>query len=238
MANGKFVAYYRVSTKMQGDSGLGLEGQMASVARYLNGGNWELVAEVVEIESGRKSNRPKLLEALKLCRIYKAKLVIAKLDRLSRSVKFISNLMDSKVSFTIADMPEANEMTINLLAAVAQGEAKAISDRTKAALAAARERRKASGAKTLGGLRSNSHEIHVLGNAHSVKVRQDKSVGDAYDLLPKIWEAKEKGAVTLRQIAAFFNEEHIPTPREGGKWSAVQVSRVLARIQPEQLQTA
>jgi DNA invertase Pin-like site-specific DNA recombinase len=224
MANGKFIAYYRVSTKMQGESGLGLDGQKADVMRFLNGGRWQLVQEVVEIESGKRNDRPKLAEALRLCRIYNAKLLIAKLDRLARNVHFISGLMESGVKFVAVDMPEATDMTIHILASVAQGEAKAISDRTRTALAAARER-----GTQLGGLRSNSAAIHALGNAHSVKVRQERAVKRAHDLIPAIEQAKADGAVTLRDIAAFLNEKGIPTPRETGQWSAVQVSRILTR---------
>ena len=222
MANGKFIAYYRVSTKMQGDSGLGLEGQKAAVTRFLNGGFWELVQEVVEIESGKRNDRPKLAEALRLCRIYNAKLLIAKLDRLSRNVFFISSLMESGVKFVAVDMPEATDMTIHILASVAQGEAKAISDRTRTALAAARER-----GTRLGGLRSNSATIHALGNEQSVKVRQKRAVKRAHDLLPAIEQAKADGAVTLREIATFLNAKGIPTPRETGEWTAVQVKRIL-----------
>lgn len=223
MANGKFVAYYRVSTKGQGDSGLGLEGQKAAVTRFLNGGKWSLVQEVVEVESGKRNDRPKLAEALRLCRVYNATLLIAKLDRLSRNVYFISSLMESGVKFVAVDMPEATDMTIHILASVAQGEAKAISDRTRTALAAARAR-----GTILGGLRRNSGTIHALGNAQSVKVRQQRAAKRANDLLPAIEQAQAEGASTLREIAAFLNAKGIPTPR-GGEWSAVQVKRVLDR---------
>ena len=139
--NGKFVAYYRVSTQKQGKSGLGLEAQRESVNSYLNGGKWSLVAEMVEIESGKKSsNRPKLAQALSLCRLHKAKLLVAKLDRLSGNVAFISALMESGVQFVAVDLPQANELTVHIMAAMAEYEAKAISARTKAALAAAKAR--------------------------------------------------------------------------------------------------
>ena len=222
MANGKFIAYYRVSTKGQGESGLGLEGQRAAVNRFLNGGNWKLVAEVTEIESGKKNDRPKLAEALRLCRVYNAKLLIAKLDRLARSVYFISSLMESGVRFVAVDMPEATDMTIHILASVAQGEAKAISDRTRVALAAAGER-----GVQLGGLRSNSGTIHVKGNAQSIRVRQERASKRATDLLPAIEQARAEGAISLREIAAFLNDKGVPTPRETGEWSAVQVKRIL-----------
>ena len=105
MAQGKFVAYYRVSTAKQGRSGLGLEAQQEAVRSYLNGGSWQLVAEVVEVESGKRNDRPKLAEALRLCRLHGATLIIAKLDRLARNVAFISNLMESGVEFTAVDFP-------------------------------------------------------------------------------------------------------------------------------------
>lgn len=224
MASGKFIAYYRVSTKGQGESGLGLDGQKAAVMQYLNGGRWSLVQEVEEIESGKRNDRPKLAEALRLCRIYNAKLLIAKLDRLARNVHFISSLMESGVRFVAVDMPEATDMTIHILASVAQGEAKAISDRTRTALAAAKKR-----GTVLGGLRRNSAKIHKLGNVKSAKVRQERALKRANDLLPAIDQARVEGAVTLRDIAAFLNEKGISTPRETGVWSAAQVKRVLDR---------
>src|SRR5215471_9744339 len=147
---GKFVAYYRVSTARQGRSGLGLEAQQAAVRAHLNGGRWKLVAEITEIETGKRADRPKLAEALKLCRIHGATLIIAKLDRLARNVAFISALMESDVEFEAVDFPQANRLTIHIMAAVAEHEAKMISERTKVALAAA----KARGTK-LGGVHKN-----------------------------------------------------------------------------------
>ena len=138
--SGKFVAYYRVSTQRQGRSGLGLEAQQTLVRDFLNGGDWRLVAEVTEVEIGKRNDRPKLAEALKLCRLHGAVLVIAKLDRLARNVAFISNLMESGVEFHAVDFPHANRLTVHILAAVAEHEAKMISERTKAALAAANRR--------------------------------------------------------------------------------------------------
>jgi DNA invertase Pin-like site-specific DNA recombinase len=137
---GRFVAYYRVSTARQGKSGLGLEAQQQAVREHLNGGRWTLVGEFVEVESGKRADRPKLAEAIKACRLRGAKLVIAKLDRLARNVAFISNLMESGVEFEAVDFPQANRLTIHIMAAMAEHEAKMISDRTKAALAAAKRR--------------------------------------------------------------------------------------------------
>jgi DNA invertase Pin-like site-specific DNA recombinase len=135
----KFVAYYRV-TQRQGRSGLGLDAQRKAVADHLNGGGWRIVAEFTEIESGKRSDRPKLAEALKACRVLGATLIIAKLDRLARNVHFISGLMESGVDFTAVDFPQANRLTVHILAAVAEHEAKLISERTKPALAAAKAR--------------------------------------------------------------------------------------------------
>ncbi len=138
--DGKFIAYYRVSTDHQGVNGNGMAAQRKAVEDYLNGGRWKLVAEFTEVESGKRSDRPELEKALTACRKHKAKLVIAKLDRLSRNVHFISGLMERKVDFVACDMPSANAFMINVYAAVAQEERRMISERTKAGLAAARER--------------------------------------------------------------------------------------------------
>ena len=137
---GKFVAYFRVSTDRQGKSGLGLEAQRKSVLDFLDGGRWSLVAEFTEVESGKRSDRPQLAKALDACRRQKAKLVIAKLDRLSRNLAFIATLMESGVEFVAVDNPHANKLTVHILAAVAQHEREMISERTKAALKAARAR--------------------------------------------------------------------------------------------------
>lgn len=223
MAEGKFVAYYRVSTARQGRSGLGLEAQKEAVRSHLNGGNWNLVAEVVEIESGKRSDRPKLAEALRLCRLHNATLIIAKLDRLARNVAFISNLMESGVEFVAVDFPQANRLTVHILAAVAEHEAKAISIRTKDALAAA----KARGVK-LGGDRGNLPAVAAQGRAVSLRARQEKANSRVADLSPIVAEIKAGGASSLREIARALNERSIPTTR-GGSWSAVQVSRLLEK---------
>src|SRR6476661_7555747 len=138
--DGKFIAYYRVSTDHQGMNGNGIAAQRKAVEDYLNGGSWKLVGEFTEVESGKRSDRPELEKALKACRKHRAKLVIAKLDRLSRNVHFISGLMERKVDFVACDMPSANAFMINVYAAVAQEERRMISDRTKAGLAAAKAR--------------------------------------------------------------------------------------------------
>jgi hypothetical protein len=128
---GKFVAYYRVSTDKQGQSGLGLDAQRQAVMTYLNGGPWKLIAEYTEVETGKRADRPELQKALAACRKHKAKLVIAKLDRLSRNLAFIATLMDSNVEFIAADNPHANRLTVHILAAVAEHERAAIRRRCR-----------------------------------------------------------------------------------------------------------
>src|SRR3954469_13848107 len=140
MADGKWISYLRVSTDRQGKSGLGIEAQRNGVAEYLNGGNWKLVKEFVEVESGRRTDRPMLAEAIKACRAYGAKLVIAKLDRLSRDAHFLLGLEKAGIDFVAADMPNANGLTVGIMAMVADEERRMISRRTKEALAAAKAR--------------------------------------------------------------------------------------------------
>ena len=220
MANGKFISYLRVSTARQGASGLGLEAQRAAVASYLNGGDWTLVQEVLEVESGKRNDRPALADALRLCRKHRATLVIAKLDRLARNVAFISNLMESGVEFVAVDMPQANRFVVHILAAVAEQEAEAISKRTRAALAAAKAR-----GTQLGGRRVSAERWAEI-RSDASKGRERKAEEWAAGLLPTIQGIQAAGAVSLRQIAAGLNERSIPTPR-GGEWSAIQVQRAL-----------
>jgi DNA invertase Pin-like site-specific DNA recombinase len=222
MAEGKWISYLRVSTDRQGKSGLGLEAQRASVTDFLNGGSWKLIKEFVEVESGKRADRPQLEAALAACRLHRAKLVIAKLDRLSRDAHFLLGLDKAGVDFVAADMPNANRLTVGIMAMVAEEERRMISARTKAALAAA----KARGTK-LGGNRGvkPTAKMRAL-SAAAVKQRADAR---ATDIGPTIKALQAAGATTLRSIAAGLNEQGIPTAR-GGRWSAVQVQRVLERI--------
>jgi DNA invertase Pin-like site-specific DNA recombinase len=222
-----YVAYYRVSTKKQGRSGLGLDAQKESVAVYLAGVKGKLIAEFVEVEHGtRKGNdRPELQAALAQCRVHGATLIIAKLDRLARNVAFTSNLMESSVEFVACDYPEANRLTIHIMAAMAEHEAEMISTRTKLALAAAKRK-----GTVLGGDRGNCQAIYRKGNKASAKVRSEQAQRFAADLVPVIAELRSQGAVSLRDIAAGLNQRGITTTR-GGEWSAVQVSRVLVSIE-------
>ena len=177
MAEGAFVAYYRVSTERQGRSGLGLAAQRKAVEDFLNGGNWRLVAEFTEIESGKQSERPALAKAFQACRLRRAKLVIAKLDRLSRDAHFLLGLEKAGADFVAADMPTANRLTVGIMAMVADEERRMISKRTKEALAAA----KARGVK-LGGNRG----VIISAEAREISrsTRQAASEARAADLAP------------------------------------------------------
>lgn len=214
---GKFVAYYRVSTKRQGDSGLGLDAQKLAVLNYLDGGRWDLLAEYTDVESGADDGRPELAKAIEHAKKAKATLVIAKLDRLSRKVSFVASLMDSGVRFVAVDNPSANELTINILAAVAQEERRLISQRTKAALAAAKKRGALLGNPRLG-------EARMLAQ----KARVDGSDRFAANLLPVIRQAQAAGCTSLRDVAKVLNARGIRT-RRGTEWTATAVSRILAR---------
>ena len=223
MAEGRFISYLRVSTKRQGRSGLGLEAQRDSVLGFLNGGRWKLITEFKEVESGKVNERPELQKALASCRIHRATLLIAKLDRLSRDAHFLLGLEKAGVDFIACDMPQANKFTVGIMALVAQQEREAISARTKAALAAAKRR----GVK-LGGDRGNILEIARKGREVSALTRCTEATKRAKDVLPIIEQARREGAISLRQIANYLNEHNIPTVRDG-QWSAVQVQRVLNR---------
>jgi DNA invertase Pin-like site-specific DNA recombinase len=212
----RFVAYYRVSTERQGRSGLGLEAQQAAVAGFING-DAELVASFTEVESGKRSDRPELAKALDACRRRKAKLVIAKLDRLSRNLAFIATLMESKVEFVAVDNPHANRLTVHILAAVAEHERAMISQRTKDALAAAKARGKRLGNPKL----ADAAKIGTTATKAGAKKF-------AANVLPLIREIQAGGIKTHAAIAAKLNERKVATAR-GGRWSHQQVGSVLGR---------
>lgn len=219
MATGKFIAYYRVSTQKQGQSGLGLEAQQQAVMSYLNGGQWDLVQEFTEVETGKGadalSKRPQLRAAIEAAKKQKATLIIAKLDRLARNVHFVSGLMESKVRFTACDMPEANELTIHIMAAFAEHEAKRIGQRTKDALAISKARGVVLGAAGAANLKPCLEE------------RQQAANDFAENLRGTIEGMKARG---LRQRAMVdeLNQVGIKTAR-GGSWSLIQLQRVMAR---------
>jgi len=220
--SGRFVAYYRVSTDRQGESGLGITGQKKAVADYLNDGPWTLGGEYVEVESGKRtSNRPQLKAAIQACRKYRATLLIAKLDRLSRNVAFIASLLDSNIKFVCCDMPEADKTFLQMLAVFAEWEREKISERTKAALAA-KAAALAKEGKKLGGPKAGRE-------AGAIGWKANKKAAD---------EFRAKGA-SLNDIATELNRCNIRTARaetyrrkSGGeypKWTATAVRRILNR---------
>ena len=224
MAKGNFVAYYRVSTAKQGESGLGLEAQQKAVRDYLDGGRWTIVAEFTEIESGSRSDRPELAKAFAACRARKATLVISKLDRLSRDAHFLLGLQKAGVRFVAVDMPEANEMVVGIMAVIAEGERRMISARTKAALQAAKAR-----GKVLGGFRG--YVPTREDNLASAAVLKATAQAFAADLAPIIAELRAQGVTSLNAIAKALTEQGVPTARGSSTWTAAGVSRVLKLIE-------
>ena len=212
MAEGKFISYLRVSTAAQGRSGLGIEAQRTSVDSYLNDGDWELVAEYVEVESGKKTDRVQLGKALRHAELTGATLIIAKLDRLSRDAAFLLRLQNEGVRFIAADM-----------ALVAQQESSAISIRTKEALAAA----KARGVKL--GNPNGARCLRGIGNTAAIKARQTKADCRASKVFAIIQEIQAEGITSKNAIAKALNTRAIQAPR-GGAWFAASVSRVMERM--------
>jgi DNA invertase Pin-like site-specific DNA recombinase len=231
--SGKFVAYYRVSTQRQGASGLGLAAQKHAVESYLNGGRWKLVGEYTEVESGRSDSRVQLQKAIASCRVYGATLVVAKMDRLSRSTLFLVTLRDSKVRFLAVDNPTANDMTVTILAAVAENESKAIGERTHAAMQAAKRR----------GVRfGNPNHFTTAARKKGPRVSAERRAAEARrhasDLRVEIEDLRNNGARSLRELAAGLNAKAIPTASSwqrrkattGTGWTAMGVKRLLDRI--------
>src|SRR6056297_2686053 len=208
----RFIAYYRVSTKRQGQSGLGLEAQQAAVEQYLGSFSSNLIKSFTETESGRKDDRPQLQAALMACRIHQARLVIAKLDRLARSASFLLNLRDAGVDFVCCDMPDANRLTVGILAMVAEDEAERISQRTTAALKAAKARGRKLGTSGPKNLRNRA-----LGSQRGNQVKSRKADQRAMELAPIIQRMVDEG-LSLRKMAGSLNAMQIPTAR-GGSWS-------------------
>lgn len=220
---GKFVSYLRVSTKRQGDSGLGLEAQQKAILDFMNGGAWELVGEFVEVESGkRQDNRPKLQEALQLAKATGARLLIAKLDRLSRNAAFLLSLRDAGVDFVCVDNPQATPLTIGILAVVAQDERERISARTKAALAAA----KARGVRL--GCPNGAAHLKGRGNVEAVAaIRQ--SAQDRAEGLREIVAGLWSEGMSLHTLADLLNTRGILTPR-GKQWHPASAGRLVKRL--------
>jgi DNA invertase Pin-like site-specific DNA recombinase len=220
MANGKFIAYYRVSTAKQDQSGLGLEAQKSAVINYLNGGAWDLVSEFTEVETGKGADalekRPQLKAAIDACKKHKATLIIAKLDRLARNVHFVSGLIETGVDFVCADMPQANKVMIQMYSVMAEWERDQISARTKAALQAAKARGVVLGKAGADNLKSNIEERRQSANDFAAK-------------LNGTIDGMRARGLSQRAMVSELNSLGVKTAK-GGEWSLTQVQRVLARF--------
>lgn len=222
----KIIAYYRVSTKVQEDSGLGLKAQRDTVNKFAREHKAKVVARYEETETGRDSERPQLIKALAHARLVKGTLVISKLDRLSRNAAFTSSLLDSGVDFVCCDNPHANRFTIHILAAVAENESRAISTRTKEALAVA---------KSQGVLLGSSRPDHWKGREHKrgwkkatkrAAINRTQKAQRNYELiLPQMQQWRDKG-MTYTEIATKLNETGYPTST-GAKFNTTTVWRIL-----------
>lgn len=221
----RVAAYYRVSTDAQGRSGLGLEAQRQSVRSICQSRGWDIVAEFTEVESGKRNDRPQLNAALDHARLTGAKLVVAKLDRLSRDAAFTLQLRNSGVDFTCADNPDVNRLTIGLLAVINEDERERISERTKAALAAA----KARGQKLGNPNGAAAIRRAAKGNGASVQVIKGNADAFAEGLRHTVESIRASGAVSLCRIASELNGRHIQTSR-GGRWHASSVRNLLHRM--------
>lgn len=210
------AAYYRVSTDRQGKSGLGLDAQQSAVQSFATANQIQLTKEFTEIESGKKNNRPILQEALAYCRKNKARLIIAKLDRLGRNVAFIAALMEAKVAFVAVDNPQANELILHIMAAFAQYERKAISTRTKEALQAAKRR----------GVQLGTHGKVVLS-----KQNKEAARSFAKKMKPTIVKLNKEGFKSIRSIRDELNKRKVPTYRNNGEqWHYSNVYNLMRRI--------
>jgi DNA invertase Pin-like site-specific DNA recombinase len=226
----RLIGYFRVSTKQQGQSGLGLEAQRAAVEAYAKAAGATIDASYTEVESGKRADRPKLAAAIAHARRSKAKLCIAKLDRLARNVAFLSAIMEAGVEFVACDNPNANRLTIHILAAVAEDEARRISERTKAALASAKRRGEKLGSARPGHW-TGREDARLAGLAKArnaaLAVKRQRAMDAVADLLPLMQERRTAGG-SLGGIAAELNAAGHRTQR-GNDWTAQGVKLVLDR---------
>ena len=221
----KIVCYLRVSTARQGSSGLGLDAQLQAVQQYAASTSASIIDTFTEVETGKLNTRPELIKALHLAKVTGATLVIAKLDRLSRNAAFLMTLQDAGVKFVAADLPQANNLTIGIMALVAQQEAEAISKRTKEALQAAKRR-----GKVLGNPNGAAALLRAAkGNTAAISVIKTKADLHAANLQPVIDSLKTEGIVSFGNIAKELNARGMLTPR-GGIWHKTSVSNLLTRI--------
>lgn len=217
-----FVSYLRVSTDKQGASGLGLEAQREAIDRHIRGAGGKLLSEHIEVESGKKNDRPEIAKAIAAARAKRATLLIAKFDRLARNLHFVTGLQEAGVDFVACDNPHATKLMIHMLVAFAEHEREQISARTKAALAAAKARGVKLGNPQLkAGDRSSAQ---AAANAKRRKARRR-----AAELIPFIEAAQKAGCITLGQIAEAMTARGIKTPGDGAYWNATTVRRVLLK---------
>lgn len=229
-----WTLYERVSTARQGRSGLGLEAQREAVSRFVRDRGGKIVAEFVEVESGKKNDRPELEKALEHCELTGSVLLIARLDRLSRDAEFILRLQNSGVKFVAADLPDANELTVGFMAIIAQHERICIAERTSLALQASQQRRKAAIAagdtsvKLLGGLRANAPDIRLY-KANAVVALRTKA-NERAEKCRRVITSLVNERLSMNAIAGRLNDAAITTPR-GKTWTVMQVSRTMKRLQ-------
>jgi DNA invertase Pin-like site-specific DNA recombinase len=214
----RYIAYYRVSTSGQGRSGLGLEAQRQAVHSFIGAAPHQ---EFTEIESGKRSDRPELRKALDLAELTNSTLIVAKLDRLSRDVEFLSGLQKAPIKIVFADMPFADSFMIGIMAQVAQWEREQISKRTKAALAVAKAR-----GRLLGGNRGNLATLSPTGSSASAEARSTACYARTAKVLPHVQQARAEGFRTYRAIAAYLNRRGIRTSR-GKEWLPASVRRLI-----------
>lgn len=225
MYNMKIVAYQRVSTSKQGQSGLGLDAQWAAIQAYAAQAQGTVIERFTEVESGKSNSRPELAKALQLAKLTGAVLVIAKLDRLSRNAAFLLTLRDSRVRFVAADMPDVNELTVGIMARVAEQERQAISERTKEALQAAKARGKRLGNPNGAAALKRANK----GNAASVRRIQEDAHRRAEQLRPVVDDLRSRGVQSLGGLAEGLNDSGILTAR-GGRWHRSSVRNLLDRL--------
>ncbi|OPY63492.1 MAG: DNA-invertase hin [Syntrophorhabdus sp. PtaU1.Bin002] len=225
---GRFISYIRVSTQKQGNSGLGLEAQRKAIQEYVNRNNWTILHEFVEIETGKNDERLQLKQALEACQRTGAKLLVAKLDRLSRDVAFIANLMKTKAEFVACDFPEANTFSIHILSAMAQYERELISKRTKDALRAAKVKRKEQKLKPLGNPQNLTEEAASKGRVLGLQARQAKADEYAQRIYGVIKGYQDEG-MSLNAIARKLMEDKELTPRGKETWTPTTVRNILKR---------